>query len=107
MAMYLKVSSSGEYEVIAIADGYEPQAQLIEVNENDGHQPAPVLNFELRKAGSELMDMGNNEYEAEGILGNGLNEDPDEVEDNMFGLGGQDFLPEYPLDEDDLQDLYY
>merc|ERR1712004_505704 len=108
---YWRLLTPGEYEVIAIADGYEPQAQLIEVNENEGHQPAPVLNFELRKAGSELMDMGTNEYETEGIFDNELNEqnlqeDP-EVDDNMFGLGGQDFLPEYPLDEDDLQDLYY
>ena len=42
----------GEYEVIAMADGYEPLAKLIEVSEH-GHTVAPMLNFELSRQEEE------------------------------------------------------
>ena len=93
---YWRLLTPGEYEVIAVADGYEPEAKLIEVTEN-GHDLAPVLNFELSKAGTQLEP----DYEQE--------EQPEIMEPNedMFVLAGQDYLPEYPMDDDDLQDLYY
>ena len=92
---YWRLLTPGEYEVIAIADGYEPEAQLIEVTEN-GHNTAPVLNFELKKAGSDLFE--ENEYENEGVLDNELNAEnlQEDEQDNMFDLG-QDFLPEVSL----------
>lgn len=45
---YWRLLTPGEYEVIVVADGYEPAAKLIEISEN-GHNTAPILNFELRK----------------------------------------------------------
>lgn len=93
---YWRLLTPGEYEVIAMADGYEPEAQLIEISEN-GHNTAPILNFELRKAGIEIAPEYENEV---------FEEQPENPDDNMFGLG-QDYLPEYPMDDDDLQDLYY
>jgi hypothetical protein len=48
---YWRLLTPGEYEVIAVADGYEPLTKLVEVNEN-GHRTAPLLHFELRKAGA-------------------------------------------------------
>ena len=96
---YWRLLTPGEYEVIAIADGYEPEAKLIEVTEN-GHNSAPILNFELSKAGEALNEPEYDQSEPQIEPRMDYNED-------MMGLAGQDYLPEYPMDDDDLQDLYY
>merc|ERR1712238_388848 len=49
---YWRLLTPGEYEVIAMADGYEPLAKLIEVAEH-GHSVAPMLNFELTRVSEE------------------------------------------------------
>merc|ERR1711997_613323 len=49
---YWRLLTPGEYEVIAMADGYEPLAKLIEVSEH-GHTVAPMLNFELSRQDEE------------------------------------------------------
>jgi len=49
---YWRLLTPGEYEVIAMADGYEPLAKLIEVTDH-GHTVAPMLNFELTRVSEE------------------------------------------------------
>lgn len=65
---YWRLLTPGEYEVIVVADGYEPMAKLIEITENE-HKTAPILNFELQKVGSnmELYDQ-NDEVESNNAL---------------------------------------
>merc|ERR1712045_530238 len=52
---YWRILTPGEYEVIAMADGYEPLAKLIEVSEH-GHTVAPILNFELSRQDEEAPE---------------------------------------------------
>merc|ERR1712029_264691 len=82
---YWRLLTPGEYEVIAVADGYEPVAKLVEVTEN-GHDTAPVVNFELRKI--ELED-------------NNINPEP---LTNMDYPSNSDYL-EPLVDENTLQNL--
>jgi len=52
---YWRLLTPGEYEVIVVADGYVPVQQLMEVTPN-GHHPAPILNFELKKIDADQED---------------------------------------------------
>merc|ERR1712038_712916 len=61
---YWRLLTPGEYEVIAMADGYEPLAKLIEVSEH-GHSVAPLLDFELKR----VSDHEENKIEEEEIPG--------------------------------------
>jgi len=83
---YWRLLTPGEYEIIAVADGYEPVAKLVEVTDN-GHDTAPVVNFELRKI--ELED-------------NNINPEP---LTNMDYPSNSDYL-EPLVDENTLQNLY-
>ena len=51
---YWRLLTDGEYEVIVEAEGYEPMAKLVQVN-ND-HQEAARLDFDLEKADTEAAD---------------------------------------------------
>merc|ERR1719284_803043 len=51
---YWRLLTDGEYEVIVEAEGYEPMAKLVQVN-ND-HQEAARLDFDLEKADTEADD---------------------------------------------------
>jgi len=75
---YWRLLTPGEYEIIAVADGYQPLAKLVEVGEN-GHNSAPMVNFELKKI------------------------DYDDEEQATYPI--PDYL-EPPLNENTLQDLY-
>merc|ERR1712038_656256 len=75
---YWRLLTPGEYEIIAVADGYQPLAKLVEVGEN-GHNSAPMVNFELKKI------------------------DYDDGEQATYPI--PDYL-EPPLNENTLQDLY-
>merc|ERR1712012_728913 len=59
---YWRLLTPGEYEVIAMADGYEPLAKLIEVSEH-GHSVAPLLDFELKR----VSDHKENKIDQEDI----------------------------------------
>jgi carboxypeptidase E len=59
---YWRLLTPGEYEITAIKAGYEPETKLVEVTEN-GHHTAPVLNFELSPADSEMREEEENEEE--------------------------------------------
>merc|ERR1711994_892004 len=83
---YWRLLTPGEYEIIAVAEGYEPVAKLVEVMDN-GHDTAPVVNFELRKI--ELED-------------NNINPEP---LTNMDYPSNSDYL-EPLVDENTLQNLY-
>lgn len=83
---YWRLLTPGEYEIIAVADGYEPVAKLVEVTDN-GHDTAPVVNFELRKI--ELEE-------------NNINPEP---LTNMDYPSNSDYL-EPLVDENTLQNLY-
>merc|ERR1712241_729295 len=84
---YWRLLTPGEYEIIAVADGYEPMAKLVEVTDN-GHDTAPVVNFELRKIEDEE------------------NVNPEEPRmTNMDYPSNSDYL-EPLVDEDTLQNLY-
>jgi len=65
---YWRLLTPGEYEVIAMADGYEPLAKLIEVTDH-GHTVAPMLNFELTRVSEEQegreLDQGEEEIPPE------------------------------------------
>lgn len=65
---YWRLLTPGEYEVIAMADGYEPLAKLIEVTDH-GHTVAPMLNFELTRVSEEQegreFDQGEEEISPE------------------------------------------
>jgi len=51
---YWRLLTDGEYEIIVEAEGYEPMAKLVQVN-ND-HQEAARLDFDLEKADTEADD---------------------------------------------------
>ena len=51
---YWRLLTPGEYEVTVVAEGYEPETKLVEVDDN-GHDEAPVLNFELAPATDCLL----------------------------------------------------
>jgi hypothetical protein len=82
---YWRLLTPGEYEIIAVADGYEPVAKLVEVTDN-GHDTAPVVNFELRKI--EIEENIN-----------------PELMNNMDYPSNSDYL-EPLVDENTLQNLY-
>merc|ERR1712141_437426 len=83
---YWRLLTPGEYEIIAVADGYEPVAKLVEVTDN-GHDTAPVVNFELRK-----IDLEDNNINPEPLT-------------NMDYPSNSDYL-EPLVDENTLQNLY-
>jgi len=123
---YWRLLTPGEYEVIVVADGYDPMAKLIEISDNE-HQTAPVLNFELTKSGAEeepepeeLMQQNLLNKPFEGNLVEPQEpleeqEEPEEEESNNYegldrflGQELEDYLDQYnemPA-EDALQDLY-
>ena len=43
---YWRLLTPGEYELTAVAEGYEPQTKLIEISSPEKEE-APILNFEL------------------------------------------------------------
>jgi len=51
---YWRLLTDGEYEIIVEAEGYEPMAKLVQVN-ND-HKEAARLDFDLEKADTEADD---------------------------------------------------
>ena len=55
---YWRLLTPGEYQVMVTAPGYETQTKLVEVSEN-GHNEAPMLNFELLKSADDLADSTN------------------------------------------------
>merc|ERR1711936_1253354 len=55
---YWRLLTAGEYEVIVQADGYQPQAKLVEVS-NEKHTPAVRLDFDLVPAIGETDDHFN------------------------------------------------
>merc|ERR1712004_33459 len=83
---YWRLLTPGEYEIIAVADGYEPVAKLVEVTDN-GHDTAPVVNFELRK-----IDLEDNNINPEPLT-------------NMDYPSNSDYL-EPLVDKNTLQNLY-
>jgi hypothetical protein len=96
---YWRLLTPGEYEVIAMADGYEPLAKLIEVT-NHGHTVAPMLNFELTRVSEEQEDRELDQGE-EGI--------PPEFAKRFADEGGFDnYLDQYNErpDEGSDDDLY-
>jgi len=52
---YWRLLTAGEYEVIVQAEGYQPQAKLVEVS-NEKHTPAVRLDFDLIPANEETDD---------------------------------------------------
>eukprot|EP00090_Calanus_glacialis_P034114 TRINITY_DN569_c0_g1_i1.p1 TRINITY_DN569_c0_g1~~TRINITY_DN569_c0_g1_i1.p1 ORF type:complete len:495 (-),score=140.55 TRINITY_DN569_c0_g1_i1:78-1430(-) len=50
---YWRLLTPGEYEIIVQAEGYEPQAKLVEVS-NEKHTEALRLDFDLEKASEEV-----------------------------------------------------
>jgi len=96
---YWRLLTPGEYEVIAMADGYEPLAKLIEVSEH-GHTVAPLLDFDLKR----VSDHENNKIEIE------PEEIPEEFAKSFADEGGFDnYLDQYgggELPLEDNRDLY-
>merc|ERR1712223_2242895 len=93
---YWRLLTPGEYEVIAMADGYEPLAKLIEVSEH-GHSVAPLLDFELKR----VSDHEENKIEEEEI--------PEEFAQRFEDEGGFDnYMDQYggELPLEDNRDLY-
>merc|ERR1712223_1757012 len=93
---YWRLLTPGEYEVIAMADGYEPLAKLIEVSEH-GHSVAPLLDFELKR----VSDHEENKIEQEEI--------PEDFAQRFEDEGGFDnYLDQYggELHLEDNRDLY-
>merc|ERR1711935_1134834 len=80
---YWRLLTPGEYEVIAMADGYEPLAKLIEVSEH-GHTVAPVLDFDLKR----VSDHEENKIEQDEI--------PEEFAKRFADEGGFDnYMDQY------------
>merc|ERR1712045_497581 len=80
---YWRILTPGEYEVIAMADGYEPLAKFIEVSEH-GHTVAPLLDFELKR----VSDHEENKIEQEEI--------PDDFAQRFVDEGGFDnYMDQY------------
>jgi len=94
---YWRLLTPGEYEVIAMADGYEPLAKLIEVSEH-GHTVAPVLDFDLKR----VSDHEENKIEQDEI--------PEEFAKRFADEGGFDnYMDQYgggELPLEDNGDLY-
>merc|ERR1712018_223289 len=93
---YWRLLTPGEYEVIAMADGYEPLAKLIEVSEH-GHTVAPLLDFELKR----VSDHEENKIEQEEI--------PEDFAQRFVDEGGFDnYMDRYggELPLEDNRDLY-
>jgi len=93
---YWRLLTPGEYEVIAMADGYEPLAKLIEVSEH-GHSVAPLLDFELKR----VSDHEENKIEEEEI--------PEDFAQRFEDEGGFDnYMDQYggELPLEDNRDLY-
>merc|ERR1711935_586906 len=94
---YWRLLTPGEYEVIAMADGYDPLAKLIEVSEH-GHTVAPVLDFDLKR----VSDHEENKIEQDEI--------PEEFAKRFADEGGFDnYMDQYgggELPLEDNGDLY-
>ena len=62
---YWRLLTPGEYEITVLAEGYEPETKLVEVDDN-GHGEAPVLNFDMAPAmeeGEEQQHLGDEAYD--------------------------------------------
>merc|ERR1711899_568775 len=93
---YWRLLTPSEYEIIAVADGYEPVAKLVEVSEH-GHSVAPLLDFELKR----VSDHEENKIEQEEI--------PEEFAQRFEDEGGFDnYMDQYggELPLEDNRDLY-
>ena len=72
---YWRLLTDGEYEMIVEAEGYEPQAKLVQVA--NGHKEATRLDFYLEKADNDAVDdswMTYNDIMAPDFQDPGLNE---------------------------------
>ena len=85
---FWRLLTPGEYEIIAMAEGYKPKAQLVQVNDPN-HKEAPIVTFEMERDLSTRMEplkmMEGDEYNMDG--GNQMGE---------FNEDELNFLEQYP-----------
>lgn len=78
---YWRLLTDGEYEIIVQADGYQSQAQLVQIS-NDGHGEATRLDFDLIPETDLLEEDLMKEYED--LMAQGGYQDPRTVDYNDF-----------------------
>jgi len=98
---YWRILTPGEYEVIVEAEGYEPQAKLVEVAD-PSHGPAQRLDFDLAPIQAQVNE------------DNELERDPEQEEEEWTfepadyqQLLEQQLIPNYLDYKEDYKEDYY
>lgn len=101
---YWRLLTPGEYEIIAEADGYKPEAKIVEVLEKE-HTQAPIVNFDL----TPLSDEDRASFMDENLIGNDKDMlyDPEELDAIMNALRNEEDSESLNSSEEDGENVYY